>query len=724
MRLNRDGTTVRTPFRFALPAVLVLVAFAAALAALLMQPAATLDDASGLYSREAASPPFYWTSNRVQVPLRGRAGPTEVTLTLGPSTWPGRPSPAVTLATDEGQLAVVTAPEQLRRYTIVAPASAKLLTLETTLDRPPAGDRRWLGVMLYDLAAQPNGLPLAQAAAALGLALAALGLALAFVWAAQRGLGPEAALLAAGLGLGLAWLDRAPSGWRPDEVVSLVDAWSLAQTGRDHLGHLLPLGAFEAYGDWISPLLTYLELPIVALLGPQPFAGRLMTALFGALAAPLCYRLALALGLGAPGALCAGAVALSPWQIFLSRNGLPPALVPTCWALCLLAAVRLAQHGGRREALVFGLAAGLALYSYPTMKLAVPLLGALAAALTLARHGRPALRRCWPGALLAGALWLPFVCVTLFNPASSTRLDQAAIAAGSAAEWLAIWWRGYRVYFQPEFYYVAGDGNPIRGVPRYGAELLASAPLVLLGLLGLLGRTLGAGWQARRAPPGGDAPRRPAAEWWLVLGAAAIAPLPSSLTLPSPHNYRAATIAPLYALLAGLGAALLWSALARTPSRSARRAAQALVSAAFALTLAVQLGGWYRDYLTEYREQRELANQEGLFEAMRRLARLAPNYPEQWVSADEIIAPYSYLLAARPLPVAELQQQIVVMRSPGHFNAVTSIGSFKFVDPVDAGVPDRLPTLEAIPMRLGRAGFAIQRWDRGGQAILILRRME
>ena len=314
--------------------------------------------------------------------------------------------------------------------------------------------------------------------------------------------------------------------------------------------------------------------------------------------------------------------------------------------------------------------------------------------------------------------------MTLFNPASSTRLDQAAISAGSAAEWLAMWWRGYQVYLQHEFYFVRGDDNPLRGVPGYGMELLASAPLVVLGLLGLLWRTLGAGWQARRTAPSGDAPRRSAAEWWLMLGAAAIAPLPSSLTLPSPHNYRAATIAPLYALLAGLGAALIWSALARVPSSLARRAAQALASAALALALAWQLGGWYRDYLTEYREQRELANQEGLFEAMQRLARLAPSYPEQWISADEIIAPYSYLLAARPLPVAQLQQQIVVVRSPGHFNAVTSIGSFKFVDPADEGVPDLLPTLEAIPMSLGRAGFAIQRWDRGGRPILILRRME
>src|SRR5262249_48346202 len=148
-----------------------------------------------------------------------------------------------------------------------------------------------------------------------------------------------------------------PPGFRPDEVVSLVDAWNIAHTGRDHLGNLLPLGAQEAFGDWISPLLTYLELPAVALFGPGPLVGRLVTAVFGALATPLVFVLARAFGLPTPAAICAGLVAaLSPWQIFMSRIALPGALVPTFWTLCILAGLLLIGRGARRQALALALA--------------------------------------------------------------------------------------------------------------------------------------------------------------------------------------------------------------------------------------------------------------------------------------------------------------------------------------------------------------------------------
>jgi len=270
----------------ALLLAVALGVFAAALGALLARPAATLGEATGLYSVEAALPPYRWTSNRVWFPLHGRSGPTTIALTFGPSNWPGRLPPNVTLATDAGILATFPAPDRIERYHILVPASATFLSIETEVARPPAGERRWLGVTLYDLAATASGLPLTEVAQALGLALAALLLIVVMNWSAHRGYGAECALFLLAIGLGCIWLNSVPPGWRPDEVVSLVDAWNLAHTRRDHLGHLLPLGAFEAFGDWISPLLTYLEVPVVALIGPQPIAGRLVTVVFWARGAP------------------------------------------------------------------------------------------------------------------------------------------------------------------------------------------------------------------------------------------------------------------------------------------------------------------------------------------------------------------------------------------------------------------------------------------------------
>ncbi|NTW97421.1 MAG: hypothetical protein HGB28_02605, partial [Oscillochloris sp.] len=357
-----------------------LCAWLATLAFLLARPAASIDTVSGLYTAESDNGRSYrWSGDRVVIPLARQSGATDLTLQLAAFRWVGRESPGLMLRDDSGELARITAPDNLRRYRMLLPPGTTALTIDSAVDRPPGSDPRWLGFTLYDVVARPSGLPVGALWLGLALLPVFLAAALAMAWAVPRGLGAPLLLFGLALALRSIQLDHSPPGWRVDEVVSLVDAWSLARTGRDHLGHLLPLGAFEALGDWISPLLTYLELPFVAIVGPQPLVGRLVTATVGALAAPLGYGLARALGLGRVGALATGlAAALSPWQIAITRSALPPALVPTCWTLCLLAGVSFVRRIDRRSALGLALAAGLALYAYPTLKLAVPLLVALA----------------------------------------------------------------------------------------------------------------------------------------------------------------------------------------------------------------------------------------------------------------------------------------------------------------------------------------------------------
>src|SRR5205085_11696570 len=71
--------------------------------------------------------------------------------------------------------------------------------------------------------------------------------------------------------------------------------------------------------------------------------------------------------------------------------------------------------------------------------------------------------------------------------------------------------------------------------------------------------------------------------WWFLAGTILIAPLPASLTQPSPHSYRAALIAPLYALLAGIGSAAILQLLARIPR--ARWAAEAVAATLLVVAL-------------------------------------------------------------------------------------------------------------------------------------------
>ncbi len=721
------GFTVRTRIESgALWLLIILMIWGVVMAILMAQPAASLDAATGLYAREDAAFPYQWTSNRAQIPIHGDTGPTIVRLAFGPSQWLGRARPTITLSTNQQTLTTFAAPNQVRQYAVLLSPEITTVTIQSPIAHVD-DDPRWLGVTLYDLTVTAHGWPLRAAFQSLLALLALLILIGIMRWITRRGYGIPVALTLLALALRVVLLQVTPPGFRQDEVVSLVDAWHIAQTGHDHLGNLLPLGAQEALGDWISPLLTYLELPLVAFLGPTPIVGRLVTACIGALAAPCGYALARMLALPLRAAACVGlVVALSPWQIFLSRMALPPALVPTVWTLCLLAGIYLIQRGDRRAARWLALIAGVAVYAYPTLKLAVPLLVAWAGAIALLRHGwRPA--RQWSGsAVLLMVIWLPLIMVTLFNPASSTRLNQAAIAADSVGAWLTTWWHGYSVYFLPDFYYRTGDGSSLRGVPDHGVELLVGAPMALLGL-GVLIWHCGLGirrWFAGRRATASDLLNQDAAafSWWFIAGALLIAPLPSSVTTPSPHAYRAATIAPLYALLVGVGVALVLQGMARVSSLRLRRATQNVAVVLFGGLLAWQAGLWFRDYAVDYPPKQAWINQAGLLDAMTRAVAAAPSFDEVWISYGDTDEPYIYLLAAQPMSAEQVQAQIQVIRSPGDFNKITHIGKYRFVR-VNT-IPVQLPILEAIPDQYGGPAFLLQAWQQDGKKILIVRRME
>ncbi len=715
--------------------LVALCVWAASVAFLLTRPAASLETTSGLYAPEQVDGRVYcWSGDRVVIPIARHSGPVEVRLRLAASRWEGRSTPYLSLRDDQGALARFAAPEGPRTYHLRLPPGATGLTITSTVDRPPARDPRWVGFTLFSLSVHPRGWPVDALFRGLALLPVYLGVAAAFAWSARRGLAAPFALFGLALGLRVFQLQSTPPGWRVDEVISLVDAWHLSRTGRDHLGHLLPLGAFEALGDWISPLLTYLELPFVALFGPQRMVGRLVTAVAGALAAPLGYALARALGLGPLGSLATGLMmALSPWQVFISRVAMPPSLVPTVWTLCLLAGVHFIERGDRRAALGLALAAGVALYAYPTLKLAVPLLTALAMALALLK-GRmemgmdhPPARRspggtAWPmviaqhplvlAGLVLALLWAPFVYVTLFVPASSTRLNQAALRADSWGAWFNAWWAGYAVYFQPDFYYRRGDGSSTSSLPGFGVELWATLPLLLLGLAGAIGSLVRPRWKYAIGGP---------FLALFILGAVFIAALPASLTTPSPHAFRAAPLAPLYALLVGWGAALLLPPGRPKPGGAALWWARWLSALALAAALLWQGAGWWRFYTQTYPPLQAGLNHDGLAEAVRRVVELAPGYAEVWVSADSIAEPYVYILAARPFSPAEAQRLLVVKRRPGRFNHVISLGPYRFVE--TNHLPAILPTLAAVPGAAGGKGYVVQEWSDGGRRVLVLRQM-
>src|SRR6185295_8501614 len=118
--------------------------------------------------------------------------------------------------------------------------------------------------------------------------------------------------------------------------------------------------------------------------------------------------------------------------------------------------------------------------------------------------------------------------------------------------------------------------------------------------------------------------------WWLIAGALLIAPLPASVMFPNPHLTRALMVAPGYALLVGMGAALLWQATSRIRTPAASPAARYAVVALLALALLWQGGLRFDDYLARFPTVIAAKYQDGMFEAMQAAVRLAPGYDEVW----------------------------------------------------------------------------------------------
>ncbi len=216
----------------------------------------------------------------------------------------------------------------------------------------------------------------------------------------------------AGSVLRFARLKEIPPGFDQDEAVNGYDAYSLFLTGRDHHGHPFPFAGLESFGDWVSPLLTFIT--------QRP-----------------------ALGVAA-----ALTMALSPWAVARSRFAIPPALVPLMVTLLMLALVWTMQHQSNRGFVALGIIAALTMASYPTMKLYVPLLllaGFLIYARTLLSFSRESLLYA---AILFISIAGPLMYLSLVDPGGKARFDQVSVFNSGKASVLFLA-QQYGSYFSP-----------------------------------------------------------------------------------------------------------------------------------------------------------------------------------------------------------------------------------------------------------------------------------
>lgn len=434
-----------------------------------------------------------------------------------------------------------------------------------------------------------------------------------------------------------------PDGFQPDEVVNGYDAFALALTGRDHHGNPLPL-LFESYGDWVSPLLTYVTVPFVALGGLSAFTDRLPGVLANIAAVWAVYLLATELAASPIAGLAAALVlATAPWDIALAQFAAAPTLLPVLTAAALLFALRSIRTQSLQDATLLAVSCALLVYDYPTQKLFAPLflLVALAAL------------RAWPerrqAAIVFSVLVLPLLAVSLAHPEYNARFAYVGLTPRDPAFLTDVLQR-YAEYLNPLFF-LHGD--------------LHLAPLLPVFLvIGYAALLLAAGGPHRRGAI-------------VVLLFMLLAPLPASLTIDHFHLNRTAHMLPVAAAIMGYGFAALLVPLRR------RGALGTIAFSAIALGAAVALGVNTAAFAERYYHGRHLETgfaerQDGLGTAVVAAARVAAGAPLV-VDSGAFNQAYMYYLFVdgydpRKLPLQQMRDS----EQPGSWAYVSAIDNLRF----------------------------------------------
>jgi 4-amino-4-deoxy-L-arabinose transferase-like glycosyltransferase len=371
-----------------------------------------------------------------------------------------------------------------------------------------------------------------------------------------------------------------------EEMALGYDAYSVLKTGKDHLGNLPSIVAFESYGDYKPALYFYLLLPSLAVFGLNEFAVRLPTVLAG---------VGIVIGVGLIARLlsdysgnkknrgqllqCLGMVVttLSPWAILFSRAAWE-VNVATCFivygVVCFLWSAQHLHH----QKMFIGLGLlnfGLAMYTYHAARFIAPMLALyLFIFVFINRLHVPSSVRKQKWQLffekqklnilkyfLLGCGFLIFLSPLLLSLRDNTvqqRLAETSIFADGhiARESNAAreqdnyslfsrvfshryvflfreFAENYLKHFNFQFLFVTGDENLRHSVQYFGQLYLFEVIFVLAGL----------GYVFRQKKP----------LFWFLLFWLLIGVIPAALTAAAPHALRTLAIMPVYMLLISFG---------------------------------------------------------------------------------------------------------------------------------------------------------------------------
>jgi 4-amino-4-deoxy-L-arabinose transferase-like glycosyltransferase len=366
-------------------------------------------------------------------------------------------------------------------------------------------------------------------------------------------------------------LGHAPVYLAPDEVFIAVHAQSIAATGRDVGGRLLPFYIEYEYRvsdakrplrhGWLPPIIYYAIAAVLTILPLSEWAIRIPSVLVGIADVVLVYFIGRRLFTRQWLAIvCAALLALTPSHLIHSRLAMDyvfPVPFVLAWLLGLMTYL---QDGGDKRLFLGTLALGVGLYSYIAAAVVMPLYLLLTLlALAWDKHPRRAYAIALGGFVLPAILHVPWLMAhptALTDILSKYGVDDSS--GGSIAQSLrgtvtfhAIGDQLSRLwaFFDPRFLFFDGPMELMYSTRSVGVFLL---PLAILLLMGLRGSLLG-----------------PMRSTTIVLVAGlVVAPLAATFVRVTDAVYRALEFLPFVVLLSGLGVDYLWSVRWAPPRRA------------------------------------------------------------------------------------------------------------------------------------------------------------
>lgn len=440
-------------------------------------------------------------------------------------------------------------------------------------------------------------------------------------------------------------LAAVPPGWRDDE---LINVFVISQKILDgQLAFFYP----DASGH--EPLYHALHAIFMALFGTNALGFRLLSAIFGTLAAPLTYHLGRRLFSRHHGLIAAAALSVSFWSLVYSRLGMRHISL-TVWTLLAFICFWRALHppkaaapamSGRRTLTQYTPFMGaafftsLGFYTYFAGR-GVPLI-LLAFCLYLALWQRPLLRARWRGLVLMFGLMallaLPLAVTLWQQPEAQGRVSELAVplTAARAGDFAPL---AQQTVTTLRMFHADGDPEWLYNIPHRPVLGIIGAAILWVGV----GAALFQG--ARFSFSAEQARRRQALPYLFLVGWWAAGIFPGFISVPPASFGHTILAQPATFLLAAL--AIGWI--------GGQRWAGGRWSAALLGALLVVSVGW-RDLPAYFSEWPAHGNTRFLYHAnMRDVAQYAAAHPDltDFGVSDLLAGPWSRLALQMELAAA------------------------------------------------------------------------